>query len=193
MSVLCIDTSSRRRVVALLASHGGLIEVSDVRLDVSVGVALPQALEALIDANIEGVVVIVGPGSYTGLRAGLAAALGIAHTRGLPLRGVATLDAVAAGWGAAGDGWGMVAVDAGRGAVYAADCSGVDGRWEAGPPRRIAISDLLLFSGPTASTDELPVPGLFRVDPASALAASVPSALASPPLPSAGLAATYIG
>jgi tRNA threonylcarbamoyl adenosine modification protein YeaZ len=193
MSVLCIDTSSRRRVVALLATRGGVIEKSDVRLDVSVGIALPQALDGLVDADIEAIVVAVGPGSYTGLRAGLSAALGIAHTRSLPLHGVPTLDAVAAGWGSAADGRGMVAVDAGRGAVYAADCSAVDERWEAGPPRRMAISDLLLFSGPTASTDELPVPGLVRVDPASALAASVPRALASPPLPSSGLVATYVG
>ena len=138
MSVLCIDTSSRRRVVALLASRAGLIEKSDVRLDVSVGVALPRALDGLVDADIEALVVVVGPGSYTGLRAGLSAALGIAHTRGLPLHGVGTLDAVAAGWTSAAGGRGMVAVDAGRGAVYAADCSAVDGRWEAGPPRRIA-------------------------------------------------------
>jgi tRNA threonylcarbamoyl adenosine modification protein YeaZ len=193
MSVLCIDTSSRRRVVALLASRDGLIEKSDVGIDVSVGVALPRALDGLIDADIEAIVVALGPGSYTGLRAGLSAALGIAHTRGLALHAVPTLDVVAAGWTSAADGRGMVAVDAGRGAVYAADCSAVDSRWEAGPPRRMALSDVLLFRGPVASTDELPVPGLVRVDPASALAASVPSALASPPLPSAGLAATYIG
>jgi tRNA threonylcarbamoyl adenosine modification protein YeaZ len=192
MSVLCIDTSSRRRVVALLASRDGCIEKSDVRFDVPVGVGLPQALHGLVDGDIEAVVVVLGPGSYTGLRAGLSAALGIAHTRGLPLHGVATLDSVAAGWGAAVDGRRMVAVDAGRGAVYAADCSAVDGRWQTGPPRRMALSDLLLFSGAIASTDELPVAGLVQVDPASALAASVPSTLALPPLPSAGLAATYI-
>jgi tRNA threonylcarbamoyl adenosine modification protein YeaZ len=193
MNVLCIDTSSRRRVVALRASRGGHVEKSDVRFDVPVGVALPQALDGLVDADIEAVVVVLGPGSYTGLRAGLSAALGIAHPRGLPLHGVRTLDAVAAGWAAVADGRGMVVVDAGRGAVYAADCAAVDGRWEAGPPRRMALSDLMLFSGPIASTDELPVAGLVPVDPASALAASVPRALASSPLPSSGLAATYIG
>ena len=100
MSVLCIDTSSRRRVVALLATRGGVVESSDVRLDGSVGIGLPIALDGLIDAGIEAIVVVVGPGSYTGLRAGMSAALGIAHARALPLHGVATLDAVAAGWAA---------------------------------------------------------------------------------------------
>jgi tRNA threonylcarbamoyl adenosine modification protein YeaZ len=193
MSVLCIDTSSRQRIVALLAARDGTVEKSDVRFDVPVGAALPLALDRLVDAGIEAVVVTLGPGSYTGLRAGLAAALGIAHTRTLPLHGVGTLDAVAAGWSTSAEPRGMVAVDAGRGAVYAADCSAVKGRWEAGPPRRMAVSDLLLFGGPIASTDELPVSELVRVDPASALAASVPRALESPPLPSSGLAAIYVG
>jgi len=127
------------------------------------------------------------------LRAGMSAALGIAHARGLPLHGVATLDVVAAGWPAGAEQSGMVAVDAGRGAVYAADCSAVKGRWEPGPPRRMTLTDLLLFRGPIASTDELAVPGLIRVDPASALAASVTMALAAAPLPALGLAATYVG
>jgi len=193
MSVLCIDTSSRRRVVALLATRGGVVETSDVRLDVSVGIGLPLALDGLIDADVEAIVVVLGPGSYTGLRAGMAAALGIAHARALPLHGVATLDAVAAGWAAGNEQSGVVAVDAGRGAVYAADCSPVKGRWEPGPPRRMALTALLLVRGPVASTDDLPVPGLVRVDPASALAASVPRAFESAPLPSSGLAATYVG
>ncbi|HWW10159.1 MAG TPA: tRNA (adenosine(37)-N6)-threonylcarbamoyltransferase complex dimerization subunit type 1 TsaB [Candidatus Acidoferrales bacterium] len=193
MSVLCIDTSSRQRVVALLATRGGIVETSDVRIDVSVGVGLPLALDGLIDAGIEAIVVVVGPGSYTGLRAGMSAALGIAHARGIPLHGVATLDAVAAGWAPGAEQSGVVAVDAGRGSAYAADCSVVNARWEPGSPRRIALSDLLLVRGPVASTDDLPVLGLVRVDPASALAASVPRALGSAPLPSSGLAATYVG
>ncbi len=193
MSVLCIDTSSRRRVVALLATRGGAVESSDVRLDVPVGMGLPRALDGLVDADIEAVIVVLGPGSYTGLRAGIASALGIAHSRGLPLHGVATLDAVAAGWAGGAEQRGIVAMDAGRGAVYAADCSAVNGRWGPGPPHRVALSDLLLLSGPVASTDDLPVPGLVRVDAASALAASVPRALESAPLPSSGLAATYVG
>ena len=47
-------------------------------------------------ARVDGAVVVVtGPGTYTGVRAGMAAALGIAHARGLPLHGIGSLEVVA--------------------------------------------------------------------------------------------------
>lgn len=50
-------------------------------------------------ADLEAVAVTIGPGSYTGLRIGMAAAKGIALGHKLPLIGVGTLDVVAAGLG----------------------------------------------------------------------------------------------
>lgn len=47
-------------------------------------------------ADLQAVAVSIGPGSYTGLRVGLALAKGIALGHGLPLIGVPTLDIVAA-------------------------------------------------------------------------------------------------
>ncbi|MDP6786418.1 MAG: tRNA (adenosine(37)-N6)-threonylcarbamoyltransferase complex dimerization subunit type 1 TsaB [Rhodospirillales bacterium] len=52
-------------------------------------------------ADIDLVAVTIGPGAFTGLRIGLAAARGLALAAGLPCLGVTTLDAVAAGVGAA--------------------------------------------------------------------------------------------
>lgn len=46
-------------------------------------------------SDIEALGVTVGPGTFTGLRVGLAAARGIALARGLPLVGVTTLEALA--------------------------------------------------------------------------------------------------
>jgi N6-L-threonylcarbamoyladenine synthase len=46
-------------------------------------------------ADVDGVVVGRGPGSFTGVRIGVSAAKGIAQGRGVPLYGVNTLDAIA--------------------------------------------------------------------------------------------------
>ncbi len=49
--------------------------------------------------ELSGVAVTLGPGSFTGLRIGMAVAKGLALARGLPLIGVPTLDVVAAAQG----------------------------------------------------------------------------------------------
>jgi len=59
--------------------------------------------------------VTVGPGSFTGLRVGLAFAKGLAAALDVPLRGVGVLQALAA---QAGDGLVFAAVDARRDQVY---------------------------------------------------------------------------
>ena len=45
--------------------------------------------------DLTAIAVAIGPGSYTGLRIGLAFAKGLAHSRGLPLIGIPTLDIIA--------------------------------------------------------------------------------------------------
>ncbi len=97
-------------------------------------VALP-ALRELFAAGgiapelVSAVVVGRGPGSFTGVRIGLATAKGLAHGRGVPLVAVPTLDAIA--WGCvARDGLLGVVGDAMRGEVYPAryrvDGTGLD-------------------------------------------------------------------
>jgi tRNA threonylcarbamoyladenosine biosynthesis protein TsaB len=58
--------------------------------------ALPVMIEALLaDGRVDAVCVTVGPGSFTGLRAALALAHGVALGAGIPLVGVTAAEAVA--------------------------------------------------------------------------------------------------
>jgi tRNA threonylcarbamoyl adenosine modification protein YeaZ len=66
--------------------------------------------------QLEGIVVGTGPGSFTGLRMGLATARGLALALDLPVAGVSTLAALAAGAPGA-----LPVIDARRGEVFVLD------------------------------------------------------------------------
>lgn len=80
-------------------------------------------------AGVDLIAVGLGPGSFTGLRIGIATAQGLSASLGLPTRGVCTLDAIALGM--PGPGRSLVVQDARRGEVFAA-LYGADGNylWE---------------------------------------------------------------
>jgi tRNA threonylcarbamoyladenosine biosynthesis protein TsaB len=87
---------------------------------------------------VERIAVGVGPGSFTGLRVGIASARALGASTGLPLAGVGTLDALAHGLAEAAGGRGRLAVlDARRGeafaAAYAASGERLWGPWVGSP------------------------------------------------------------
>jgi tRNA threonylcarbamoyl adenosine modification protein YeaZ len=71
--------------------------------------------------GVELIAVGLGPGSFTGLRIGIATAAGLAASLGLPAAGVCTLDALGRGMAEAGaDGERLAVLDGWRGEVFAA-------------------------------------------------------------------------
>ena len=186
MSVLAIDTASRSRVVVVLATPDGDL-IQGVALEGrSVGTLLPQALTPLLPMVDTAVVAVTGPGTYTGVRAGMAAALGVAQALELPLHGVGSLEVTASSRmpDAHGDSW--VVADAGRGALYVARAS------DAMRPRRVMAAAFEPGGHPVLSTERVGIDGLVPVDPVAALAASVALALSRPPLDPQGLTAIYV-
>jgi tRNA threonylcarbamoyl adenosine modification protein YeaZ len=185
VTVLAIDTSSRSRVVAVAATADGALIDSAVIRGEAVAASLPRALDGMLGAVDIAVVVVIGPGTYTGVRAGMAAALGIAHARHLPLHGVGSLEVVACGEPGAGvDDW--VIADAGRAALYVARLG------DAAAPSRVPRLGFDAAGARVLSTDSIDVAGLILVDPARALARAVPLALSRPALDPAGLGALYV-
>jgi tRNA threonylcarbamoyladenosine biosynthesis protein TsaB len=92
-------------------------------------------------AALRGLAVGIGPGSYTGLRVGIASAKGLARGLGLPLGGVSTLEAMASGLKEGERA--VVTLDAGRGNVYAAAFEGKGERVRAlGEVAKVARGEL---------------------------------------------------
>ena len=122
--ILAIDTATRW---AGLALHDGTAVLSEygwqchnthtIELTPAIRDMLAQA--ELAPNELEGIAVAIGPGSYTGLRVGLALAKGMAMANGCALIGVPTLDIVAAAIGPMTDQL-MITAAAGRRRVCAA-------------------------------------------------------------------------
>lgn len=194
-SVLAIDTSSRRRALCVLAGEDGALLGEQALQGRHLDRSLPGALAALLEGGApSAVAVVMGPGSYTGLRVGIATGLGLAHAGGLPLHGIDALAVVARA--APADAQRIEAVaDAGRGALYVARYERADGGLRAAEAaRRVELAAWSAAPGQVAVSLD-PIPGvLHREDRAAvALAASAAAALSQPPLPHAGLEPVYLG
>jgi N6-L-threonylcarbamoyladenine synthase len=126
--MLALDTATERTTVGLARLEEDRLEFIGAAVVDAPRAAMSRLLpmvESLLAANgltvaeVGGVIVGRGPGSFTGVRIGVATAKGLAHGLGCPLWGVSTLDAVA--WAFASDEITLAVVgDAMRGEVYPA-------------------------------------------------------------------------
>jgi tRNA threonylcarbamoyladenosine biosynthesis protein TsaB len=100
MKTLALDTSTSRGSVALLR---GIELVGELRICSSDthSARLLRAVDFLVStsgwdlADLELIASGIGPGSFTGIRIGLATALGLAQSLSLPFAGISGLDALA--------------------------------------------------------------------------------------------------
>lgn len=131
MKVLGIDTSTMMGAV-------GIVEGEDILAELRTNVAVTHSERLMLHIDgllrsarltlddIGGFAVTVGPGSFTGLRIGLAAVKGLAYGTGRPVAGISSLDVLAdnlpySRYQAA------PALDARKGMVYAALYRTADG------------------------------------------------------------------
>lgn len=147
--ILAIDTATRW---AGLALHDGTAVLAEYgwRCLNNHTVELPPAIEEILGrvgtsvADLEGIAIAIGPGSYTGLRVGLALAKGLALANQIPLLGVPTLDIVAFSIDQQPEQL-LVAAEAGRTRVCAAIYQWQDKRgWQARRPPVIDTWENLL-------------------------------------------------
>lgn len=101
MIVLAFDTAQGALSAAVHDGEGELAAMFEERTRGHAEALMPMletvlAEAALGFADLDALAVTVGPGTFTGLRVGLAAARGLALARNLPLVGITTLEAVAA-------------------------------------------------------------------------------------------------
>jgi len=99
--LLAVDTSTRVVGVALYDGISVLSEVAWISQNhhtIELGPAVADTINraGIQNSDLSAVGVAVGPGSFTGLRIGLAFAKGIAFSRRIPIIGIPTLDALAA-------------------------------------------------------------------------------------------------
>ena len=122
--LLAFETSAKAASVALL--NGEILLGESYQ---NTGLTHSQTLMSMAEdlmknsgislSDLTAVAVAAGPGSFTGVRIGVAAAKGLAWGRELPLYGVSTLEAMALGLGVY-EGYVLCAMDARRNQVYTA-------------------------------------------------------------------------
>ena len=125
MLIVSVDTSGRKGSIALCRGDGDsfeILQLTSLEGGTYSAQLLPRIAEALQQNNldkaeVDGFVVVSGPGSFTGLRVGLSTVKGLCEVLGKPLATVSMLEALVITHGRPGES--VIAVlDAGRAEIY---------------------------------------------------------------------------
>lgn len=148
--VLALDTGSPWVSVAL-ARGGELLAVRAAAMERSSNQVLEMMREVLAEigvqpADLGGIVALRGPGSFTGVRIGLATAFGFYQALGLPATGLSTFEALA------------TAAEAPSGAVTLAAVDALRGDWSV---QAFAAGKILAPLGEPELVPAVQIPGLF--------------------------------
>ena len=180
MNILAVDTAGKTAGVALLQDDRLLYEVY-----LDAGMTHSETLMPMIDTCLKMYGVNAGPGSFTGLRIGLAAVKGLAFPRETLCAPVSTLEALAAAH--TGEGTVLCALDARRAQVYSA-------AFELSTHRRLLEDDARAVADLAEFVENCKKPLFFVGDGASLCYnkySSVPGVLQTPPALRGGRAADY--
>ncbi|MEM0897787.1 MAG: tRNA (adenosine(37)-N6)-threonylcarbamoyltransferase complex dimerization subunit type 1 TsaB [Verrucomicrobiota bacterium] len=168
-NVLAIDTSTSRGGLAVVARSGELIAEESFIANRSHNSEfvdpLGRALAGLVGHKLDRIVVGTGPGSYTGIRIGISAAIGVAVSRDARLAGLPSVCAVAEAVNYS------VVGDARRGAVYIAE---VKERVLVGAPRMVEAEEFEKPPGLVVTFDGASIcEGLRQATPEAAILAEM--------------------
>ena len=155
--LLCLDTSTPTARVAVMDSDGAMRFSSEATADRHSSHVLALCAKALETvgvgpAELAGIACGGGPGSFTGLRVGLAVAKGLALPTGVPLHLVSSLEALALyiveAIGA--EATAVPCLDAGKGEVYVGAYVADSERLvrETLSPCRLPVADVTAWSAP---------------------------------------------
>ncbi len=148
MKILAIESSAKAASVCI-AEDGKILAEAFLNCGLTHSVTIMPSVEWLLHtagltiADIDRIAITEGPGSFTGLRIGMAAVKGLAWSRDIPCVGVSTLEAAATGV-AHIDGTICAVMDARAGQVYNALFKAENGRLtRLCDDRALKISELL--------------------------------------------------
>jgi tRNA threonylcarbamoyladenosine biosynthesis protein TsaB len=125
MLLLAVDTSGRHGGITLARADNDrfeVIESASIEGGTFSAELIPQIAQELTNHSLtpqqlQGLVVVTGPGSFTGLRVGLTAVKGLAEVLSVPIATVTALEVLLAAPNQQNET--MAVIDAGRGEVYA--------------------------------------------------------------------------